>query len=122
VREAQSHEADDKRLRDAAENRNKAEAMAYQVEKTLRDYKEKIQAEDAAVLEAALKETREAVASGDDDRVKSATEKLEKESHRIATLLYQSTDGAGPEGGPAPQPPPAAKDDGVIDAEFEENK
>ena len=122
VREAQSHEAEDKRLREEAENRNKAEAMAYQVEKTLRDYKDKIEPADATVLEAALKETRDAVASGDDERVKSATEKLEKESHRIATLLYQSSGGPGGEGAPAETPPPAAKDDGVIDAEFEENK
>ncbi len=123
VREAQSHEADDKRIREAAENRNKCEAMIYQVEKTLREYKEKIAANDATALEAALKEARDAVAANDDDQVKSATEKLEKESHRIATLLYQSSGGPGAEGGAADaQPGPTAKNDGVIDAEFEENK
>ncbi len=123
VREAQSHEADDKRIREAAENRNKCEAMIYQVEKTLREYKEKIAANDATALEAALKEARDAVAANDDDQVKTATEKLEKESHRIATLLYQSSGGPGGEGGPAEaQPGPSAKNDGVIDAEFEENK
>src|SRR5205814_10464158 len=46
VREAQSHETEDKRRRDEAENRNKADALAYQVEKTLREYKEKIPAND----------------------------------------------------------------------------
>ena len=120
VREAQSHESEDKRLREEAENRNKCEALSYQGEKTLKDYKEKITAPDAAILEAAVKEAREAVASGDDDRVKSATEKLEKESHRIATLIYQQTPGEGGEGAAQPEAKPA--DDGVIDAEYEEHK
>ncbi|MBL8605422.1 MAG: molecular chaperone DnaK [Myxococcales bacterium] len=119
VREAQSHEAEDKRRRDEAENRNKLDAMVYQVEKTLRENKEKIAAADQTALEAALTVGRDALKADDDAAVVAATEKLQSESHRIATLLYQQQDGEGGAEGNAAPPPPK---DGVIDAEFEENK
>ncbi len=126
VREAQSHEADDKRRRDEAEERNKLDALTYQVEKTLRDHKDKIPANDAATLDAAVREARSAIERQDADAVKSALDKLQSESHRIASILYQQS---GQEGGE--QAPPDAtggaanagpKRDDVIDAEFEENK
>ena len=130
VREAQSHESEDKRRRDEAEDRNKCDALAYQVEKTLREHKDKIPANDAATLETAVREARSAVERQDPSAVKAALDKLQTESHRIASMLYQS---AGGEGGAPPggaEPPPATggaaagdkKRDDVIDAEFEENK
>jgi len=127
VREAQSHEAEDKRRRDEAEDRNKLDALTYQVEKTLRDHKDKIPANDASTLDAAVREARSAIERQDGAAVKAALDKLQTESHRIASMLYQQT---GQEGGDAP--PTASggaaaadgekKRDDVIDAEFEENK
>jgi len=126
VREAQSHEADDKKNREEAEERNKCDAMAYQAEKTLKEYKDKISSEDAAKLEEAVKEARSAIDRRDADAVRSATAKLEAESHRIASVLYQASGGEGapPQGGqPGPQGAPqgGAKDD-VVDAEYEDSK
>ncbi len=129
VREAQSHESEDKRRRDEAEDRNKLDALSYQVEKTLREHKDKIPANDASTLDAAVREARSAIERQDAAAVKSALDKLQTESHRVASLLYQQT---GQEGG-GDAPPPGAtggaatdeggkKRDDVIDAEFEENK
>jgi len=127
VREAQSHEAEGGRRRDEAEDRNKLDALTYQVEKTLRDHKDKIPANDASTLDAAVREARSAIERQDGAAVKAALDKLQTESHRIASMLYQQT---GQEGGDAP--PTASggaaaadgekKRDDVIDAEFEENK
>jgi len=127
VREAQSHEAEDKRRRDEAEDRNKLDALTYQVEKTLRDHKDKIPAEDASTLDGAVREARSAIERQDGAAVKAALDKLQTESHRIASMLYQQT---GQEGGDAPPtasggaaaPAGEKKRDDVIDAEFEENK
>jgi molecular chaperone DnaK len=128
VREAQSHESDDKRRRDEAEERNKCDALAYQIEKTLREHKDKIPAADVATLEVAVQEARSAIQREDAGAVKAAHDKLQAESHRIASVLYQNTGEGGGQGGD--QPPPASggaaagekKRDDVIDAEFEENK
>ena len=129
VREAASHESEDKRRRDEAEERNKCDALAYQIEKTLREHKDKIPAQDVATLEAAVQEARSAIQREDAAAVKAAHDKLQAESHRIASVLYQNTGEGGGQGG-GDQPPPASggaaagdkKRDDVIDAEFEENK
>ncbi len=127
VREAQSHEAEDARRRDEAENRNKCDALAYQAERTLREHKEKISEGDRTTLQAAVDEARKAIESQDDGAVKTATEKLEAEMHRVASQLYQSTgeggeQGGGPQGQPGASTSTSGNDEGVIDAEFEENK
>ncbi len=129
VKEAQEHESEDKARREAVDRRNKLDAMVYQLEKTLTEAKDKLPAEDVAKLEEALKEARSAVERQDDEAIKAASEKLEKESHRIAEAMYKNvgTPGAGPGAG-GEEPPAAdkkgdkkgAKEGGVIDAEFEE--
>ncbi|MBI5514536.1 MAG: molecular chaperone DnaK [Deltaproteobacteria bacterium] len=127
VREAQSHESEDKRRRDSAEERNKCDTLAYQVEKTLRDYKDKIPASDQQALEAAVREARQAIERQDEDAVTRAAEKLQQEMHRVSSVLYQAGQGGpgapgGPGGPAAPGGASGAPKDGVIDAEFEDNK
>jgi molecular chaperone DnaK len=132
VKEAQEHESEDKARREAVDRRNKLDAMVYQLEKTLTEAKDKLPAEDVAKLEEALKEARSAVERQDDEAIKAASEKLEKESHRIAEAMYKNvgTPGAGPGAGGEEAPADAKgdkkggkkgdKEGGVIDAEFEE--
>ena len=135
VKEASEHEAEDKERREQIERRNKLDNLCYTLEKTIGENKEKIPAADVTLLEGLIKEGREAVEKQDDDAVKSVSERLEKEAHRMASVMYQGGaggPGAGPNGGPpgggidGEGPPPAGgagekkKDGGVIDAEFEE--
>ena len=134
VKEAAEHEAEDKERREQIERRNKLDNLCYTLEKTIGDNKEKLVATDIATLEGLIKEGRQAVEKQDDEAVKSVSERLEKEAHRIASVMYQGQGGgvAGQNGGPAPGPneggAPAAggeskkKDGGVIDAEFEETQ
>jgi molecular chaperone DnaK len=130
VKEAQEHEVEDKERREQIERRNKLDNLCYTLEKTIADNKEKIG--DVTTIETLIREGRQAVEKQNDDEVKSVSERLEKEAHRIASVMYQATGGtpgAGPNGGPtdgdgAPPgeggPPGGKKDGGVIDAEFEE--
>jgi molecular chaperone DnaK len=131
VKEAAEHEAEDKERREQIERRNKLDNLCYTLEKTLNENKEKIPAADLATLEGLIKEGREAVEKQDDDKVKDVSERLEKEAHRIAGVMYQGGTqgaggpGAGVNGQPGDGAPPPAggekkKDGGVIDAEFEE--
>ena len=131
VKEASEHEAEDKERREQIERRNKLDNLAYTIEKTVAENKEKIG--DVASLEGLIKEARAAVEKQDDDAVKSVSERLEKEAHRLASVMYQGAAGGpggpggpggeggegGPEGG-APGGEGKKKDGGVIDAEFEE--
>ncbi|HEX4513575.1 MAG TPA: molecular chaperone DnaK [Polyangiaceae bacterium] len=131
VAEAATHEKEDKERREQVERRNKLDNLCYTLEKTITEHKDKLQAADISSLEGLIKEGREAVEKQDDEKVKSVSERLEKEAHRMASVMYgaQNPPGAG-----GPPPPDAGsngdgKADGqggkkegqVIDAEFEEN-
>jgi molecular chaperone DnaK len=134
VKEAQEHEQEDKERRDQVERRNKLDNLCYQLEKTLSENKEKIPSEDVLSLEALVKEGREAVDKQDDTKVQDVMGRLEKEAHRLASVMYGASGGpgGGANGGPTDHPnggagggdgagaPGADKKGGVIDAEFEE--
>jgi molecular chaperone DnaK len=131
VKDAQEHEREDKERREAIERRNKLDNLTYTLEKTLTENKDKIPAADLATLEGLIKEGREAVEKQDDDKVKDVSERLEKEAHRLASVMYGAA-APGTNGGPGAPPPgtdggadaggekKGGKDGGVIDAEFEE--
>ncbi|HQB46477.1 MAG TPA: Hsp70 family protein, partial [Polyangiaceae bacterium] len=132
VSEAAANEADDKRRRDEIERRNRLDNMCYQLEKTLNENKDKLPSSDVATLQGIIMEGKQAVEKQDDALVQEALEKLEKEAHRIASVMYQQ---AGPQAGAeGPGAPAGAASDGssddsngskkrqdVIDAEFEES-
>ena len=127
VKEAADHEAEDRARREEVERRNKLDNLCYTLDKTLSENKEKLPAADAATLEGLIKEGREAVEKQDDARITTVMASLEKEAHRMASVMYGATSGApggapggAPEGGEAP--PAAGKKGDVIDAEFEENE
>ena len=123
ARDAESHSVDDRKKRDEIEARNRADAMTYNVEKMLKEHREKISDADAKQVEAALEEVKKAMTEGGLDKITSATDKLTTASHKLAEAMYKSstpngagTPGAGPGAGPtgeAEQPK-----DNVVDAEF----
>ncbi len=133
VKEAAEHEQEDKARREQVERRNKLDNLCYTLEKTINENKDKLQAADVATLEGLIKEGREAVEKQDDEKVASVSERLEKEAHRMASVMYGATGGPGGPGGPEAGPPPpngsngdgkpegGKKEGQVIDAEFEEN-
>ncbi|TMB13303.1 MAG: molecular chaperone DnaK [Deltaproteobacteria bacterium] len=131
VKEAQSHEAEDKQRRDEIEVRNRADNLAYATEKSLKDLGDKIPAATKSELEAKVKAVRDALAGSDIEAVKSASEALMQSSHRMAEEAYKAAGGAAGEAGaqggteaggqPGGQAGGAKKDD-VVDAEFEEQK
>ena len=125
VADAKSHEAEDKQKREVADTRNRAEQMAYQMEKLLNDNKGKLGEATVKGVQEAIAEVNKVKASDDLSAIKSAMEKLEKASHAAAAELYKTVDQAG--GGAAPPgaspgsqatPDGEKKKDDVVDAEF----
>jgi molecular chaperone DnaK len=128
ARDAESHGAEDRKQRDTIEARNRADAMVYNVEKTLKEHRAKIGDAEAKEIEAALEETRKAMAENDPERINSAVDRLTTSSHKLAEAMYKSASqqpgGAPPGGGdgsanagPGGPDPGKGKDD-VVDAEF----
>jgi molecular chaperone DnaK len=121
VNDAESHAAEDKNLRDAAEVRNRADQLVYQVEKTLQESGGKVPEADQAPVRETVAEVKAALERNDVEAIKAASERLEKASHRMAEAIYRTAEGAGGAGGEqAPRPPSGDGQSGsedVIDAE-----
>lgn len=129
VKEAKEHESEDKQKREAVEAKNKLESLAYEVDKNLKEHKDKVSAEDAKKVEDALAAAKSALESGDTGRIKKSAEDLQQAAFKIGEAMYkaQAAAGAGSEaagqaaGQQAPGEAPK-KEDNVVDAEFEETK
>jgi molecular chaperone DnaK len=128
AKDAESHAADDRKQRDQIEARNRADAMVYNVEKTLKEHRSKISDAEAKDIEAAIEETKKAMADGDADKLNAATDKLTQASHKLAEAMYKNAGQPGAGGAPDPSAGSAGngaqggqqqkpKDD-VVDAEF----
>jgi molecular chaperone DnaK len=125
VTDAQSHESEDKKRREEVEQRNKAENLAYQMEKLVRENKDKLGAETVKNIEEAIQDVHKVREKGTAEEVKAAVEKLEQASHKAAEELYKTSGGpgAGPAGPGAdgqPKPEDGKKKDDVVDAEFKQ--
>jgi molecular chaperone DnaK len=126
ARDAESHSADDRKKKEEIEARNRADAMVYNVEKMLREHRDKISDADAKQVEAAVEDVKKAMAEGGLDKINSATDKLTTASHKLAEAMYKTQSAGGPngaqggsgagtgaEGGQQEQ-----QKDNVVDAEF----
>ena len=89
VKEAEQYEAEDKKRKEAVDNKNQLDGLIFSIEKTLRENGDKVSEEDKAKLEEAIKSAKEDLASDDADRIKSANEKLSTEAQGVFAKIYQ---------------------------------
>jgi molecular chaperone DnaK len=124
AKDAESHGADDRKRKEEIEARNRADQLVYQVEKMLKDHRDKISDADAKNVEEALGNARKTMDGGGSvEDINKAVDNLTQASHKLAEAMYKTAapgaDGAGApppqgDGGSAGEKP---KDD-VVDAEF----
>jgi molecular chaperone DnaK len=88
VRDAELHAQEDRQRKEEIEERNRADSMAYQAERTLRDLGEKVSADVRTDVEARIKAVRDALAANDMQRVRSTTYELETALQRIGQQVY----------------------------------
>ena len=121
VKDAEQHAEEDKKRRQEIELRNQADTLVYNTEKILKENRDKLPEPEVKAVEDAIQATKDAINSGDADTIKNKMEELNKASHRLAEVIYQSAHkqqqnqaGGASEGGR-----PQSEGD-VVDAEFEE--
>src|SRR5690349_18438658 len=93
AKDAESHQADDRKRKDEIDARNRADSMVYQVEKMLKEHRDKIGDDDAKNVEAALEATRKAMSGGSVEEISKATDTLTQASHKLAEAMYKSQAG-----------------------------
>ncbi len=121
VRDAESHAEEDHRRREVVEERNRLDGLVYSTEKSLKEFGDKIDAASRSSIEAAMDTAKTALKGEDVAAIRSAFEGLTQASHRLAEEMYKKAGGGGPSQDGGGQQP-GGKDEGVVDADFEEVK
>ena len=116
VKDAQSHEADDKKMKEIIDTRNQADQIIFSTEKAIKEYGDKVSAEDKAKIEEAVKELKEVKEKDDLDAIKKSMDNLQNVAHKLAEEMYKNTQ-AGQQTGAQDATGNEKKDDDVVDAE-----
>ncbi|MBK8120148.1 MAG: molecular chaperone DnaK [Sulfuritalea sp.] len=130
VKDAEAHAEEDHKARELVDTRNQCDAMVHSIKKSLAEHGDKIDADEKAKIETAIKEAEAVLKDGDKAAIEAKTEALAKASQKLGEKIYGDAQGAagaaaaggaggaGGSGGGEPK-----KDDGdVVDAEFTEVK
>lgn len=122
VKEAEKFAAEDKAKKEEVEIRNQADTMVYQCEKALGELGDKVDAAEKDAVNEKIQKTKDAIASGDVEKMKAATEELTTKFNEIAQKLYAQAapqqDPNAAAGGANPNSGAANSDPNVVDADY----
>jgi molecular chaperone DnaK len=125
VKDAEAHREEDKRFQELVGARNHADSLIHAAQKSLKDLGDKVTAEEKRDIEAAIEDLKGVLNGDDKAAIESKSERLAEVAGRLAERAYKE---AGAEAQTETPPPPPgggngkARDDYVVDADFEEVK
>ena len=123
VKDAEAHAAEDKKQLEIVTSRNQLDSLLHSVQKSLKEYGDKISADEKSKIEAAVKDAEEAMKSEDKAKIDAKAQALAQAAQKLGEKVYaeaQQAQGAQ-SGGDAKTSKPADEAD-VVDAEFTEVK
>ena len=120
VKEAEQYAAEDKARKEEVDAHNAAEQVIYQTEKTLGELGDKVPESEKAPILAAVEKLKEENKGNNVQAIKDATDAVQKAFYAVSEKMYQN---AAPQGDAAGAAGAAgsAPDDGVVDADFDED-
>ncbi len=110
VDDAAAHAEEDRKEKEKIEVKNEADALIYTTEKSLKEYGDKISAEDRGKAEVALNDLKAAVGTSDIEEIKKKIEGLKTASYKLAEEMYKNASQGAPGAQEAPQGNSAAED------------
>ncbi len=118
VKDAEANAEADKKRRDAVEAKNQGESLLHSSEKSLKEYGDKVSAEDKQAIEGAIAALKTSLEGDDAEDIKAKTQVLAEASMKLGQAMYEAAQAAeegGAEGGEH-----ASSNDDVVDADYEE--
>lgn len=116
VQDAEVHKAEDEKRREEVELKNKAEQFIHQIDHSMKEMGDKIDAKQKEEVTKLRDELQEALNNNNMDTLKEKLELLEKAAHEMSAQMYQQQAQEQGQDGGTPQ------DDNVVDADFEEKQ
>ena len=126
VREAEAHSAEDKKFEELANARNRADATIHAMKKQLEEVGSAVSSADKERVQRAIGELELAIRGDDKDRIEQAEKSLLEAGQSLMQAAQAKAQGAQTQSQGAETNAGAgassssSKDDGVVDAEFEE--
>jgi len=116
VKDAEAHAAEDKSRRELIDARNQADSLAYSVEKTVNENRDRMPAGDVSRAEAAIKAVRDAALGDNVEAIRRASDELQKASHAVAEQLYKQSEANAANAAASQGKDNDVKDGEVVDA------
>jgi len=116
VKDAELHQEEDQQKREKVERRNQADALAFEVEKQLGEYGDRIDPAERARLEGAVSDMRKALEGEDDDKIQSSMQKLSEIWQQVGAAFHQQQ---SQQGETEAAPEPGSSSDNTVDADYE---
>ncbi|MBN2655379.1 MAG: molecular chaperone DnaK [Nitrospirae bacterium] len=122
TRDAEEHAEEDKKRKQLIEAKNEADTLVYSIEKSLKDYGDKISADEKKSVEDAIEKCKKVKdSSSDPAEIKAAVEELSTASHKIAEHVYKAAQAQQQAAaGAAAGEQPKQNEEEVVEAEFED--
>jgi molecular chaperone DnaK len=119
VKDAEANAEADKRKREAVEAKNQGESLIHSTEKSLKDYGDKVSAEDKAAIETAIADLKSVLEGDDAEAIKDRTGKLAEASMKLGEAMYKASQAEAEAKANGTRD---EDEDDVVDADFEEVK
>jgi molecular chaperone DnaK len=119
MKEADAHREEAGRLRELVDARNNAESLAYQIEKSLNENRDKLDPGVASTVEGRIMELRGVLESSDVAEIRSKTDALQQAWTEAAQALYAQASSEQPHGAGTDGSSSVSDDEVVEDAEYE---
>lgn len=122
VKDAEAHAEEDRKFRELVDVRNQGENLIHATEKTLKDLGEKVDSAERGQIESAMADLRTALKGDNQSAIESKSQTLAELSGKLAERVYAQTSEDQPDASGQAKTDGGSKDEGVVDAEFEEVK
>jgi len=124
VKDAEANAAEDKKQMEVVTARNQLDSLVHSVRKSLKDYGDKLGADEKAKIETALKDAEEAMKSDDKAKIEARTQALAEAAQKLGEKVYADAQQKQGEsgGGEAKESKKPDEEGNVVDAEFTEVK
>ncbi|OGX80175.1 molecular chaperone DnaK [Exiguobacterium sp. SH3S2] len=118
VKEAEANAEADKQRKEEAELRNETDQLVFATDKAIKDLGDKVDATDKDKAEAAKEKAKSALEGTDLEAIRTAKDELSEVVQELTQKVYANM--AEQQGAEGAETQTEAKDDNVVDAEFED--
>ena len=121
VKEAEQYAEEDKKRREDVDTKNNAESLCFQCENALKEFGDKVPADEKSAIESKIADLRSALGGNDAAAIKAKSDDLQQAFYALSSKVYKQNGGQpGADPNMGGNPNGGSGDDGVVDADFKE--